>query len=281
MTSKKQARRALVASFTSLLLCFAMLIGTTFAWFTDVAETGLNQIIAGNLDIELLDANGNNIEGSTELFVKPELWEPGAVAYAQMQVKNVGNLDLKYSVCVNYENVNYLNNHGLSEVLKYAVIDLAQVDMSGDDNADRAAVLAAAMAAKQQGNLYDYTYKSELKAGETKALDTFVVFWAPNNASVDNLYNVNNGQKTSDGKPLQINLGIKVVATQLNSEEDSFGPDYDLNAPQLIMVNGKYYEDLATAIADAKAGGYTLQLLGGAMILGFTLLNELSSSKAK
>ena len=53
MTKKKQTKRALLSSIVSLILCFTMLLGTTFAWFTDTASTGRNVIKSGNLDIEL------------------------------------------------------------------------------------------------------------------------------------------------------------------------------------------------------------------------------------
>ena len=51
MTSGKNTKRAMLASALSLALCCAMLLGTTFAWFTDsVTNTG-NIIQSGNLNI--------------------------------------------------------------------------------------------------------------------------------------------------------------------------------------------------------------------------------------
>ncbi len=259
MTRANKTRSALFTSIISLLLCVSMLVGTTFAWFTDVAETGLNQIVAGNLDVALLDGEGNSVEGDTELFTMPELWEPGAVAYAQIQVANIGTLDLKASLSINYEDVNSLNGHVLSEVLKYAVIDATNVDLTS-----REAVLAAAKASDNKGALNIYNFSLNLEAGEESKVQTLVIYWEPNADAIDNLYNANNGQTTSNGEPLQINLGVKVFATQLGGdghEEDSFGPDYDLNAPVLVMIEGVRYETLAEAIADAKDGD-TIQLTG-------------------
>ena len=76
-------------SVLSLVICCLMLIGTTFAWFTDSASTGINNIIAGNLDMELLHSNGvvkdEYVTENTKLFVNSKgeemLWEPGAVCY--------------------------------------------------------------------------------------------------------------------------------------------------------------------------------------------------------
>ncbi len=235
MTRAKKNRNALLTSILSLLVCVSMLVSTTFAWLTDVDESGLNQIIAGNLDVELVDKDGEYIDSSYELFEMPELWEPGAVAYAQIAVANVGTLDLKASLSINYEDVNHLDGHVLSEVLKYAIIP-GNADLSS-----REAVLEAAKASTNKGSLNDYDFTFELDADTTSDLQTLVVFWEPSGDNIDNLYNVNNGKVTSDGNPLQINLGVKVFATQLGGtghEEDSFGPDYDLNANTVITVPG-------------------------------------------
>ena len=53
MTNRKTTRRALFMSVISLMLCCAMLVGTTFAWFTDEVTSVNNIIKAGNLDVEL------------------------------------------------------------------------------------------------------------------------------------------------------------------------------------------------------------------------------------
>ncbi len=52
MTKHKSPKRAWLMSVISMLMCCAMLIGTTFAWFTDTVTSGKNIIKAGNLDVE-------------------------------------------------------------------------------------------------------------------------------------------------------------------------------------------------------------------------------------
>ena len=61
MSKTKTTKRALLSSVLAMLLCVTMLIGTTFAWFTDTASTAVNKIQAGNLDValEMKDASGN------------------------------------------------------------------------------------------------------------------------------------------------------------------------------------------------------------------------------
>ena len=110
MTSSKSTKRALISGALAILMCVAMLIGTTFAWFTDTASTGVNKIVAGNLDIELQmkdnDGKWVNAEGKILPFlVEGEipaegtqiLWEPGCTYYVpQIRVFNKGNLAVKF-----------------------------------------------------------------------------------------------------------------------------------------------------------------------------------------
>ena len=55
----KRTKTKLVSSIVTLLICFAMLIGSTFAWFTDSASTGVNKIQAGNLDLVVEHKNAS------------------------------------------------------------------------------------------------------------------------------------------------------------------------------------------------------------------------------
>ena len=111
MKSKKAVRSALGMSVLSIALCAAMLIGTTFAWFTDTASTAVNKIQAGTLDValEMEESEGKwvSAEGKTLDFVKsPDapageelLWEPGCTYnLPALRVVNNGNLALKYMI---------------------------------------------------------------------------------------------------------------------------------------------------------------------------------------
>ncbi len=107
MTNAKSTRRAMLSSAIAVIMCVAMLIGTTFAWFTDTASTAVNKIQAGTLDIQLIDEDGNDLEGTTLEFKKSAdaptgeaiLWEPGCTyELPAIKIKNNGNLALKYKV---------------------------------------------------------------------------------------------------------------------------------------------------------------------------------------
>ena len=114
MNNTKLTKRALLSSITAMLLCVAMLIGTTFAWFTDSASTAVNKIQAGTLDValEMQDNNGNWVtaEGKTLQFKvngqipaegTQSLWEPGCTyELPALRVVNKGNLALKYKILI-------------------------------------------------------------------------------------------------------------------------------------------------------------------------------------
>ena len=55
---KNTTRRSLLASVLALAMCVTMLVGTTFAWFTDSASTSVNRIEAGKLNVALEMADG-------------------------------------------------------------------------------------------------------------------------------------------------------------------------------------------------------------------------------
>ena len=112
MSNKKATKRALLTSITALAMCVVMLVGTTFAWFTDTATANVNKIQAGKLDValEMKDSAGSWVtaEGKTLNFVKAAggenqaiLWEPGAeYKLPELRVRNDGNLALKYEVAI-------------------------------------------------------------------------------------------------------------------------------------------------------------------------------------
>ena len=109
MMKAHTTRRALLLSAMALLLCVSMLIGTTFAWFTDSVTSGVNIIAAGNLDVSLEYAKIENgsitdwdtVENAQKLFDPDALWEPGRVEVVYLKVSNLGTLQLKYQLGVN------------------------------------------------------------------------------------------------------------------------------------------------------------------------------------
>ena len=96
----KKTKSALALGILAIVLCMGMLVGTTYAWFTDSVESGSNVITAGNLDLEVkytLDGETwKDLDGAEDLF-QNDLWEPGHTEVVALKVTNVGSLALKYS----------------------------------------------------------------------------------------------------------------------------------------------------------------------------------------
>ena len=101
MTNAQNTKRALLTSILAMLLCFSMLLGTTFAWFTDEATSTGNNIIAGTLDIALYQVESNKIteiKDSGPLFGEDLLWAPGHNHSVDLKIVNEGNLTLDWKM---------------------------------------------------------------------------------------------------------------------------------------------------------------------------------------
>ena len=131
MTKKYSVKKALVASLLSLALCFSMLVGTTFAWFTDSVTSANNIIKSGNLDVELEYWDGDSwedVSGKSDILTN-ELWEPGVTEIAYLRVANAGSLALKYMLGVNVvEETSGVNAAGekflLSDYIQFGVEEI-------------------------------------------------------------------------------------------------------------------------------------------------------------
>ena len=253
MNNKKATKRALLTSVMALVMCVVMLVGTTFAWFTDTASTGVNKIQAGNLDIELAYKNSTTggefkeANKETPVFDNNALWEPGHVEYVVLKVSNAGSLALKYKLGINIANevgsTNVYNNaFNLSDYIRFAVLD---GDQTGD-SVDRDALVAAATNSKliKEG----YTAENHLTATGTDNSQKVVtlVVWMP--TTVGNEAN----HKTEVTAP-SIDLGISVAATQDTVEKDSFDNTYDKDAVYPIVAMDTLQELINNAAEPVSA----------------------------
>ena len=223
MTNRKSTKRALLGSVMAMVLCLAMLVGATFAWFTDTASTGVNKIQAGNLDVvlEMQNADGKwvSAEGKTLDFVKAAdakgeaiLWEPGCTyELPALRVRNNGNLALKYKVAITGIN----GSAKLNTVIDWTIGDVA-------------------MGAEQH-----------LAAGESNA---FTIKGHMKESAGNEYMN-----ESIDG------IAITVVATQDTVESDSFDKDYDADAEYPVVAVGDVNTDGDTVLKD-KEEDHTIQV---------------------
>ena len=214
MNNTKTTKRALLSSVIAMFICVAMLIGTTFAWFTDSASTAVNKIQAGTLDIalEMKNADGSWVtaEGQTLKWKTADnraqseiLWEPGCTYELQpIQIKNNGNLALKYKIVIS----GIAGDAKLNEAIEWTINDTAL-------DADHP------LAAGDSNTLTISGHMKEDAGNEYRGL------------SIDG-------------------IGITVVATQYTYENDSNGNTYDQGAEYPVVVADE--TELKQALAAGK-----------------------------
>ena len=272
MTKANSTKKALLSSAFAILICVAMLIGTTFAWFTDTASTGVNKIQAGNLDIEVkytLDGdNWNDLDGATDIFQKG-LWEPGHTEVVALKFKNNGNLALKYSINMNIVDetagVNKFNQeYKLSDYLKVKTLS-QEASLIGD--------ICIGMAFSERNDGLGYTATANFKDATVLDHDLFLAPGEVGNYLIMKVYMPetvgNEANAISTEKAASINFGLNVVATQIPYEKDSFGNTYDKDATYPVIVsNQQQANDAITNATDKKvnisiASGQTITLDNG------------------
>ena len=217
----RSTKRALLSSALALLLCFAMLVGTTFAWFTDSVTSENNIIKSGNLDVTFDYWNGSEwvtVAGASDIL-SADLFEPGYTEVAYFRVSNVGSLALKYQLGVNIVSETAGTNVAGEEFKLSDYIYFDVVEGQEPVFADRAAAMAYATETTLISN--GFYSASALEAGADPAYLAMVVYMPE---TVGNEAN-HNGEDVPE-----INLGINIIATQAEAEEDSFGSDYDAAA---------------------------------------------------
>ena len=213
MNESRKTKKALRGSLLALFLCIVLLIGTTFAWFTDTASTGVNKIQSGTLKVGLeykvgdqwQDATGQTLTFKTadNRAADKILWEPGCTyELPALRVVNKGNLALKYKIKIN----GIQGDEKLNEVIDWTISDTA----------------------------LDADHKLAAKATSDE-----LVIKGHMQESAGNEYQ----DKSIDG------ISITVYATQDTVENDSFNNRYDENAGYPIAK----YSDMKDAFASGGA----------------------------
>ena len=238
----KSKKSALLMSFTSLFLCFAMLVGSTFAWFTDTASTGVNKIQAGTLKVDIVAADKDDAtgkypsltgEGSKLNFVKAEgaenesiLWEPGCIYQSEgFRIQSKGNLALKWKVQINKSHTveKEIHGHELLDVIEFSVVN---------------------------------------ENGQSVPLDNFTGNLNGVDA-VSGIYKLQGKMKTTAGNEYQgllLNgVTITVFATQDTVEHDSFSNRYDADAQNPQVTNQAEFLSALNSATD----GETIYLAAG------------------
>ena len=228
MTKKRSTKRALLLSALSLLMCVSMLVGSTFAWFTDSVTSKNNIIKSGNLDVELdyikvvdgVATDWATVKDQDNIFNKDALWEPGHVEVVYLRVSNKGSLQLKYQLGVNvYKEIIGKNEKGedikLSDYLVFKTIEIDEQDVATFTRESAKAEAGTVTGLKD--------YNGQTTALEVGGVDYLaLIVYMPETVGNEANY------RGTDVPTIE--LGINLYATQHTAEEDSFDEFYDKNA---------------------------------------------------
>jgi predicted ribosomally synthesized peptide with SipW-like signal peptide len=223
MNNKRATKRALLTSVMALVMCVVMLVGTTFAWFTDTASTGVNKIVSGNLKVDIIGADNEdhveklNFKNAAGAEGEALLWEPGCrYLTVGFRIANKGNLALKWKAVVNKGTT--AENPGNFNLLD--VIDFYLVTKAADGT-------------ETETPLNEFTGTLQ----KTAISDVYYI-----KGVMDK-----NAGNDYQGLTLE-DITITVVATQDTVENDSFGKTYDEDATYPVASAA----EMKTALA---AGG--------------------------
>ena len=244
MTNRKSTKRALLGSVVAMVLCLAMLVGATFAWFTDTASTGVNKIQAGNLDVALEYSTDfktwNKVTDTTKLFEDSTVWEPGRTEVVYLRVKNAGTLALKYTVGM--YNINEGRGKNVAGEFYYLsnYVKLGAVETTAAYADREAAINAVNAEARTLKSIGSSAIIGEdqmvMLAPEADAKTYALVLYMP--TEVGNEANPKNNDPYWASK---FSFGISVNATQAEYENDSYDNTYDHDAPELFSAESFSY----------------------------------------
>ena len=249
----KSKKSALLLSFTSLLLCFAMLAGSTFAWFTDTATTGVNKIVAGNLKVDIVGETGDDhldtlkfTKAGTAEAEAQILWEPGCRYLTEgFRIANKGNLALKWKAQVNKDNITNGKVEG-STIAKDGMSLLDVIDF--------------------------YVVKSKDENAEAVKVEEFIGNLGANEENAySDVYYIKGVMQTTAGNDYQDltldGITITVYATQDTVENDSFDNQYDKFAeyPEVstVQIEAGDEETVNNAVKNAIVAAKTVNATTG------------------
>lgn len=226
---KHSTKRALVASVLALAMCFAMLAGTTFAWFTDSVSSSSNIIKSGKLEVglEKYDEKASAwVDTANKPIFNYEKWEPGYTQVVNLKIVNNGTLAFKWQA-------GFVTEKTLSKLA-----DVINVYVRSGKTEDAVKVLTNEAidfdAKAEAGEFAKYTLRqfinnaAVINNGEVKA---DIEVEGEIKTDSDYLTIVLQMDKNAGNDYMNLDLGgkfdLKIFATQLASESDSFGSDYD------------------------------------------------------
>lgn len=260
MNTKNYYKRALICSVISICLCVAMLVGTTFAWFTDTTSSENNVIKSGRLAVDLEHKVGDNwvsLKKNADHKVFEETnWVPGYALTENLKIVNDGNLALNYRLTVESDNTEQVYGpygEDLTDVLDvYIAYGLYSAgkssELTSNENWKRLGTLTELLAQHHvasgmllpEGEIPEGTLASGNAVGEL----TISLALCMQKTAADTYQGLKIGK-----------LFFDLYATQASYESDSFDNTYDKSPySPLIFDDSKEHQLNTTAILSADHG---------------------------
>lgn len=281
-------------SLLSLVLCAAMFLGTSYAWFTSEVNNAGNEIYIGVLDVGLYRQGETKrldlSDSANKLFDRNIRWEPGYTSFETVHVVNEGDLAFKYVLSFTDGMLNDLaaqteqESAALLAVAKWFdvwVYNDAENTVPTVTAFDQIAatdsgwVKAGTLADMLAGNAVftGLMEANQVRYSETEMTQPTQAATQPSQEATQETIAVNPG--TTDGKATEktytialhmqrgadisamgnkLSLNVKLVAYQLPGEQDALGSPYD----QIVATAAELTQALTNGGTVALAADITL-----------------------
>lgn len=138
----KAVKRSIILCALSLALCVALLVGSTFAWFSDSITNSGNTISAGSLQAQWSYRTLNSddtaeytaVGEELPLFSSDTVWQPGEPHGYDFKVENVGSVEFVWGLAIDLADTAGESQNNLTDVLVVYVND-AQSEVGFTDGA--------------------------------------------------------------------------------------------------------------------------------------------------
>ena len=214
-------RQALMLSISSMLVCAMMLVGMTYAWFTDSAVTAVNAIHTGNLDANLMtytpgnSASATRVHQNTAVFDTAKEWKAGSIEIHYIMVQNNGRLPIRYSLGLN---ATPKDSPVLSQ-FRYAFVSLPDSTSKVTEDQAKSAFSTVTTQSEENTLVINYHTLSDSYGSIATATGSLAVTATDGDKTVAYYalilyYPGESIQVTSS--PTQIQLGLRLLAIQKN-----------------------------------------------------------------
>ena len=241
MKERRSIKKSLLATVLALCLCFSMLVGTTFAWFTDSTASTGNIIKSGTLEAKLMYSSDNvafvDVEDDdAEAIFNYDKWEPGYTDMKYIKVVNDGTLAFMWQLYI-------VPNGTVGNIADVIDVYVAEVGQGFDyktatfNNVGTLAEMIAEDDGAAHGALLAPESTATCDGYERKGEVTLCIA----------LHMREDAGNEYQNSFVGTDFSIQLIAKQYTEEEDSFNDQYDKDSEYKTIVTNA--AEFKTAIA--------------------------------